>query len=158
MKPIFSDQIQYFMDISSSTTADFENVTSLLSVSPARDKTSYAPNYIERSVSPEWQTGGTFKLDFQMDAMEDSDLHEFLMSKEHTDNVQVKVVRVKRFEAGTTTGTYAAEQATFNLNMAPLGQEANAPVKLNASLSMVSDGWSAGTWTKATSAFAPAAG
>lgn len=152
-EPIWSKQIQHWIDIKAAgeTTAKFANATELLTWNPTQDKEEYAPKYIERGTSPKYKTGGSFSIEMETDAMKDSELHTWLMSHEHDDNVSADIVRVKTFSGETTA--MDAELATFSMNMAPIKLSANEPAKLNPTFDMTSDGWTAGTWNNTTKAF-----
>lgn len=57
----------------------------------------------------------------------------------------------------TGTGGYEAKKAAFNLNLNPLDGSAGEAIKATGTLTMTSDGWSAGSFDPVTATFTPAA-
>lgn len=151
MLPIYSDQIQHYIDTGEAEAEAYENATALLTFTPTFERNEYAPSYIERSNNPKFRRGGTYTIEMEADAMSDQPLHAFVMEHEHDSNVPVKVVRVKLFEGAA--GAYGAERAEFLMNVSPLQPTANEPVKLSATFDMSSAEWETGTWNESTKKF-----
>jgi hypothetical protein len=147
---ITTDVLQYFLNIGTSTTAEFAQVTEDTAFNPSVNREEYSPKYKCNKVQPKYSAGKTTAIDVDID-VEDKPLQGWFLDHEDDDNVATDIVRV-RTDKGTAP-SHPAKKAAFVWNGNPLDGEASGPLKVTGKLDMTSDGWTEGTFNTSTKTF-----
>lgn len=154
MIPIYSEQLQYWLDISDAADeSGYENTAGVLTWTPSATLSEYKPAFLERAISPTFKRTSGYTIDSQFAAMSDEPTHEYFIAHEDMTNVVTNVVRVDMFDP--VTGGYRARRAAFYMTVAPLTQNANEPFKIPPTFNMTDDGWTHGVFNVDTRTFTP---
>lgn len=142
--PMWTYEIEYWMNLTpsaQSTTWTFVDYDS--SFNPSKDNTEYSPSYKARKTQPSWVVGTKISVDFDIDIVDSETLQTWFKTKEDVQNAPCEVMRV--FKTGTSP--YAAKKAAFVANIDPIDGDAGSAAHATGKLTMVDDGWTAGTVT-----------
>lgn len=142
---------QWYIDVAdgASEAPKYVLVTDDEGFNPANDDSSYEPKYKCNKTNPKYVTGRKTTIEVDIDIVEGQELQTWLKKHEDDINVPTSVVRVWRFGDGTAT----AKQGNFAMTLAPIDGDAEGALKAKGTLSMTSDGWTAGTFDESTKTF-----
>ena len=91
-----------------------------------------------------------------IDLIDPGPLQTWLMDNEDAVNMPTEIVRVMMFKAATPPSTgFEAKRAAFTLTQNPIDGSAGEAARATGTLSMTSDGWTAGTFDPDTATFTP---
>ena len=153
--PTFVYQIQWYADISDGEgTTKFVRITDDEAFDMDTDESTYSPSYKCNKNNPEYVTARKVTVDFDIDVVEGQELQEWLIKHEDDFNVPTKIVRTWEDAKGNVR---QAKMADFTMTEKPLDGEAEGALKATGTMTMTSDGWTDGTFDKATMAFTPKA-
>lgn len=152
--PSFTYQIQWYIDIAdgAETGKKYVRVTEDEAFDMDTDESTYSPSYKCNKVNPEYVTARKVTVDFDVDIVDGQDLQEWFKKHEDDMNVPTSVVRVWEDAEGNVV---AAKKADFAMTEKPIDGEAEGALKATGTLTMTSDGWTEGTFDKATNTFVP---
>ena len=145
--PMWTYEIEYWMNLTPSalsTTWTFVDYDS--SFNPSKDNTEYSPSYKARQTQPSWVVGTKINVDFDIDIVDSETLQEWFKTNEDVQNAPCEVMRV--FKTGTSP--YKAKKAAFVANIDPIDGDAGSAAHATGKLTMIDDGWTAGTVTYTT--------
>lgn len=152
--PIWGYELKDFMNIGTSETPQWVEVTNLLNWEFSDDQITYEPDYINVPVSPSFVLGNRASIEYEKDAYRENALDEWLIEHEDDNSIPVEVARVRTWEG--TSPNHPAKSAAFALAPQQLDKNSSGePVKLKGTLSKTGE-WESGTFNVAGPAFSPA--
>jgi hypothetical protein len=150
-EPIYTYDLQYYIDIADDDTPDYTNVTEDTAFDPNREYGTYSPTYKNRKVQPEYDTTAKYGIDMDIDIYENQPFQDWLVLHEDHKDVPTSVIRIWA-KQGTATAR-PAKRAYFGMTLDPLDGPAGEPIKGKGKLKMTSDGWQEGLFNETSKAF-----
>lgn len=150
-------KIQHWLKFPEETA--FIRVTEMNSAEVERQDNSYEPEYIDYEVQPKFQLKGSEDLSIEVDAMAPGGAQKFFAKYEDTKNVPVEYARTIGYdfenEKECPQTALVAKHAAAKLNVSPMTQEANGPIKMPATIT-IDEAYDYGTFDATTGTYTPA--
>lgn len=155
--PVWGHELQYWLNLGTSATPDWVQVTELLSWANSSDTKSYEPKYLDRQSSPKFAQGRTESIEWTKDYYKAGEIDAWLLTHRNDLNIACQIAKVYSWDGTATALT--ADMADFLFNPQALtNEQAEQAVIGGGALSMASDGWDEGTWNPTTKAFTATVG
>ena len=149
-------QIQHWLKFPDQS--EYIRITEMNSAEVERQDNAYEPEYIDYEVQPKFQLAGSEDLSIEVDAMAPGGAQKFFAKYEDTKNVAVEYVRTIGYdfenEKVCDKTALVAKHATAKLNVSPMTQEANGPIKMPATIT-VDAAYDYGTFDEETGTYTP---
>lgn len=150
--PVWGYEIKDYINIGSAETANWQEITHLISWEYSNDADKYEPEYLEMKKSPTFVRAKSASVEYEKDLYKNNALDEFLTKNRNGMNIAVELVRVYPWMLDTEKPV--ADKAAFLLTPNALGKgSAGEPGKLTGTLEMSDADWTEGTWDAGTKAF-----
>ncbi len=155
--PVWGYELKDYINIGSTASPDWQDVTNLLSWEFDDDSDTYEPDYIDTKQKKKFVIGKSASISFEKDLYTSNSLDEWIASHEDDSNVACEVMRVRTWQKGSTEGTLWAKKAAYSLSPSQMGKnDAGEPVKLTGTLTMTDNDWTKGDWSASTKKFTAA--
>ncbi len=151
--PVWGDELKDFINIGTSDSPNWLELTNLLSWEFDSDSDAYEPEYIDTKNRPSYTKSKSATIEYEKDLYTNNELDAFLVKNRNNLNLAVEVIRANTWLTGTS-GNPVADKAAFSLTPNALDKNsAGEPVKLTGTLSMTDQAWTEGTFDIATKTF-----
>lgn len=143
--PVWGHLLEDYINIGSTESPNWQNVSNLLSWEFDDDAETYEPEYIDTKKRPVFTLAKSATIEYEKDLYENNELDSFLVEHEDDTNIAVQVVRVYTWLG--SDGARTSKMANFLLTPSALDKNsAGEPIKLTGTLTMNDSEWTKGFW------------